>query len=585
MSFAVSAGTVGFRLGAYDRSRPLVIDPVVLAYSTYLGGGSTDNLSELEVDAAGAAYVVGESSSLDYPTEDGLPPQPAGLFDAVLTKLDPDSGGAVSVAYSTYLGGTGAEFADGLAIDASGAAYIVGNTASTDFPTVDQLQADQPQGDGFVAKFNADSGGAVSLAYSTYLGADGFDLARDVAVDSTGAAYVVGETGSTTFPIQDQLTLGVGTDQPGFDGFVTKFDPDPGGPVTLAYSTYLGGNAADGADGVAVDAVGAAYVGGGTASTDFPTQTPAQGNEDGLDGFVTKLDPGGAADLDFSTYLGGDALDRVTRIAVEPGGDSYAVGETESINFPTQDPVHTDRGIGDAFVTRYDAGGTAVVGYSTYLGGDSTDSATAVDVGADGTVLVSGSTASANFPTMDAFQPARNGTSDGFVTRLVPGAAGPPQLALSTYLGGSDSDSSTGAAAGPNDTFWVAGSTLSSDFPTEDPFQGNQGTTDGFVARFEPATPPTAAPPDTTPPETTIVKGPKRKTKKRKAKFVFESSEPGSTFECKLDKKPFSPCAASAKFKVKRKPKRHKLAVRAIDLAGNADPSPALGKWRLKPPR
>lgn len=579
-AYALHGSRFGFRLGDFDRSRPLVIDPVVLAYSTYLGGASFGDIGNgIVVDAAGAAYVAGETGSTDFPTQRAYQADQVGP-DAFVTKFSPDSGGAVTLAYSTYLGGGAADLGHGLAVDSAGAAYVTGETDSTNFPTQDQYQTDQVGRDAFATKLDPDSGGAVTLAYSTYLGGASSDTGRGIAVDSAGAAYVTGDTGAD-FPTQDAFLA----NPPGFDAFVTKLNPDIGAAVTLAYSTYLGAADADGGYGIAVDSAGAAYVTGVAFGTGFPTQDPFQANQGGIDGFVTKFDPdpGGMVTLAYSTYLGGGSLDEGFGIAVDSSGAAYVTGETDSTDFPTQDPLQGDQGLRDAFATKLDpdSGGAATLAYSTYLGGGSADVGNGIAVDSTGAAYVTGVTGSAGFPTQDSLQDY-GGNGDAFATELDPDVGGAVALGYSTYLGGSNGDVGHAIAADSTGKAYVTGYTESTNFPTQDPFQGDQGGTDVFVTSLE--VPPAEAQPDADPPETTITKGPKKKTKKKKARFEFASDEPGSSFQCKLDKGAFEPCASPDKVKARKKGK-HTFEVRAVDAAGNVDASPASQSWKRKKKR
>jgi hypothetical protein len=579
-SYALDGSTVGFRLGGYDRARPLVIDPVVLAYSTHLGGtDGGDTGHSIVLDAAGAAYVAGETGSTNFPTQRAYQPNLT-TTDAFVTKFNPDNGGAVTLAYSTYLGGGGADLGLGVAVDPTGAAYVVGETTSTDFPTQDPFQTDQAAKDAFATKLNPDTGGAVTLAYSTYLGGSSSETARGIAVDSAGAAYLTGDTGSD-FPLQDSFLA----NPPGFDAFVTKLNPDSGAAVTLAYSTYLGADDADGGYAIAVDSAGAAYVTGVAFGTGFPTQDPFQGNQGGIDGFVTKFnpDPGGTVTLAYSTYLGGGSLDEGFGIAVDSSGAAYVTGETDSTDFPTQDPLQGDQGIRDAFVTKVDpdSGGAATLAYSTYLGGADGDVANAIAVDPSGAAYVTGVTGSADFPAQQSLQDYA-GNGDAFATRLDPDAGGAVALGYSTFLGGATADVGRGVAADSTGKAYLTGYTDSANFPVQDQFQGPQGSTDAFVTSLEVT--PEATQPDTDPPETAITKGPKKKTKKKKVTFEFVSDEPGSSFQCKLDRGAFEPCASPDKVKAKKKGK-HNFEVRAVDAAGNADASPASHSWKRKKKR
>jgi hypothetical protein len=527
-SYALHGSTIRFRLDAYDHSRPLVIDPVVLAYSTYLGGGSNDYGNGIAVDSAGAAYVTGQTFST-FPAQDIFQTDQGGA-DAFVTKLNPDSGGAVTLAYSTYLGGGSDDTGNGIAVDPTGAAYVIGSTISTDFPTQDQFQADAGDGDydAFVAKLDPDTGGAVTLAYSTYLGATAYnplgieDIGNGIAVDSAGAAYVTGQTYSG-FPTQDQFQ----TDQTGADAFVTKLNPDTGGAVTLAYSTYLGGGDLETGYGIAVDSAGAAYVTGSTASTSFPTQDQFQVNQPGTDVFVTRLNPdtGGAVTLAYSTYLGSGGEEAGLGIAVDGANAAYVTGKTSSNaligEFPTQDPLFATNqslsqgtpnpGGEDAFVTKLnpDGGGVVSLAYSTYLGGNYGDRGRGVAVDAGGAAYVTGEAESTNFPTKDPFQTDPSVYKDPFVTKLNPDGGGAVSLAYSTYLGGGADDAGNGIAVDPAAAAYVVGSTTSADatpFPTQDAFQStNQALSDAFVARliYVPPSPPPSgggsSPPASTP--------------------------------------------------------------------------------------
>jgi len=340
-----------------------------LVYSTYLGGSGVygDFSSGIAVDSAGNAYVIGTTSSNDFPTAAAFQPTLAGgsrfgAQNAFVTKLN-SSGSAL--VYSTYLGGTSSRAPDsgyGIAVDVDGNAYVTGYTTSNNFPTTPgafqpaisgpYFSGGIPQ-DAFVTKFNP----AGSVVYSTYLGGSYDDSGVGIAVDAAGNAYVTGGTGSSDFP----TTAGVF--QPAFSGgaFVTKLNPTGS---ALVYSTYLGGYSGAGSSGIAVDGNGNAYVAGGTilscgrysCVSDFPTTpgafqpTYGGGNSDG---FVTKFNPTGSA-LVYSSYLGGSGADHVSGVALDPSGNAYVTGSTTSANFPTTvgafQPI--PRGPGNAFVTK-----------------------------------------------------------------------------------------------------------------------------------------------------------------------------------------------------------------------------------------
>lgn len=232
----------------------------------------------------------------------------------------------------------------------------------------------------------------------------------------------------------------------------------------LSYSTYLGGSGGDEGHAIAVDAAGNAYITGFTTSFDFPTAAPLQSmSADGLDAFVTKLNAAGTA-LIYSTYLGGDNTDIANGIAVDTAGNAYVTGLTLSSNFPTVNalqmalasPFKTD-----GFVTKLNAAGTALT-YSTYLGGNGNDQGQSIAADATGNAYVAGFTSSTNFPTANALQPAPGGSNDSFVTKLNPTGTA---FIYSTYLGGTGSESKAAVAIDAAGNAYVAGSTLSPDFP------------------------------------------------------------------------------------------------------------------------
>jgi len=431
------ADRVGFQLAAYDTTRPLIIDPVVLSYSTYLGGGAGDFSNGIAVDAAGNAYVTGFTASSDFPTTAGtFQPNFGGAGGAFVTKLNP---AGTALVYSTYLFGNGGG-GNGIAVDADGNAYVAGG--------------------GFVAKL--DPAGAV-LIYSILFDGRG----NGIALDADRSAYVTGQTDSPNFP----TTIGAfQTTFAGGDAFVMKVDPTGS---ALVYSTYLGGSGADWGNGIAVDSGGNAYVTGITFSTDFPTTAGAFQSAVSGGAFVTKLDPAGSA-LVYSTYLGGsDAQAR--GIAVDGGGNAYVTGVTSSADFPTTAGAYqvtyggTQAGSGgDAFVTKLDPTGSGLV-YSTYLGGDGSDWGNGIAVDIDGNAYVTGTTSWITFPTTpDAFQPDSRGGSgvngtDGFFTKLNPTGSA---LVYSTYLGGTDLDLGLGIALDAKGNAYVTGATNSTDFPT-----------------------------------------------------------------------------------------------------------------------
>ncbi len=408
---------ISFDVAAYDSTRPLVIDPV-LVYSTYLGGGDFDVAFGVAVDSPGNAYVTGITCSSNFPTASPFQAAPGGGCDAFVTKLNPAGSGLV---YSTYLGGSDYDQGNGIAVDSAGNAYVAGSTTSINFPTTTggfQQTYGGGSRDAFVAKLNP-AGSA--LVYSTYLGGSDGDGGQGIAVDAAGNAYVAGRTLSTNFPTTlgaFQTTIGGAS-----DAFVTKLNPLGTG---LVYSTYLGGSGDEFTSGggirIAVDPPGNAYVTGATSSTNFPTTPGAfQTTFGGIsDAFVTKLNSAGSA-LVYSTYLGGSAAENGRGIAADAVGNAYVTGYTDSTNFPTLNPIQAANGGGsDVIVAKFGPGGTLI--YSTYLGGNGpNDGAFGITADSSGSAYVVGETNSTDFPTTTGgFQQTyAGGSRDVFVAKIV----------------------------------------------------------------------------------------------------------------------------------------------------------------------
>lgn len=435
-----------------------------------------------------------------------------------------------TLAYSTFLGGSGGDGARGVAVDASGNVYIAGVTGSAGLPTLSAFQPNfggltatiNSPGDGFVAKFNP----AGALLYLTYIGGSADDLVSAIAVDAAGNAYLAGSTSSTDFPLvnayQSQFggTGGYSYEVRTGDAFVAKLNPAGN---KLIYSTYLGGSLDDVATAIAIDSTGSAYVTGATLSQNFPvTQGAAQSRNKGFggapvltrfnlpvwepgDAFIAKLDPTGSQ-LVFSTFLGGSLDDVAFGIAIDSSNNVYVGGCTLSSDFPTTagalqrqwagtDPQNFFLNFGDGFITKLNASGTAFV-YSTYFGGAGDDCVNAIAVDSSGNAYITGSTSTNGLGTT-AGVVQRNYAGyfvlpflveqlfgDAFVGKLNP--TGSAFIYL-TYLGGQLNDAGTAIAVDSSGDAYVAGWTNSLDFPVagspyQAKFQGSNGRYgDGFL--------------------------------------------------------------------------------------------------------
>lgn len=472
-------GEAGFRIAGYDKTKPLVIDPV-MSFSTYLGGSSTENVTAggdmksagIATDAEGNVYTVGTTSSADFPSGSKAGSAETGSADLFAAKFNANG----EMIYTTRIGGSNLERGFGIAVDSSGNAYLAGRTQSTDFPVVNPAQASfGGVEDAYVLKLNP---AGTQLLYSTYLGGSSTDFACGIAIDAAGNAYVTGDAVSLKFPVTQgafQRQYGGGVS----DAFAAKFGPSG----SLVYSTYLGGQGFDHGESVAVDGNGNAYVTGYTPSTDFPTVHPIQSIPKGpLDVFVTKLNQDGTA-LTYSTLLGGTGAEGGAFVAVDASGNAYVAGATQSTDFPvTPGVVQAEfKGEQDGFLTKLNAEGSAAV-FSTYLGGAKADSAVGVVVDADGNSYVAGSTRSPEFPVVNAFQATHAGNDEVFIAKV--NAAG-SALAHSSFLGGSGWDLGYAIAVDKSGNIYVTGRTDSTDFPTLKPFQStNKGNRDAFIARI-----------------------------------------------------------------------------------------------------
>ncbi len=417
---------VGFRVADYDRTRPLIIDPV-LSYSATFGGGGLNQALAIALDAQGNVYVTGNTTAADFPIVNAVQAGFLGTQDVFVTKFDTNG----AIVYSTFLGGGAFGHIDayssgqGIAVDAEGDAVVTGYTGATNFPTANALQPIHGGGiDAFVTKLNP-AGNA--LLYSTFLGGTGFDAANAIALATNGDAIITGYTQSTNFPTANAAQPAYGGTG---DAFVARLGADGG---TLTYSTYLGGSGSENngvsllvglpsyviahfGGALAVDFDGNAFVTGWTYSTNFPVLNafqPTNGTSYyDLFGaaFITKFDPAGS--LVYSTYLGGGQGDFGRAIGVDFNDNVYVAGSDGGdfggglpITNAFQPAFGGGPHIGDGFVAAFDATGTNLI-YCTYLGGSGDEQINGIAVRPeDGAVVVTGFTDSPDFPLVDAVQP------------------------------------------------------------------------------------------------------------------------------------------------------------------------------------
>jgi hypothetical protein len=490
VSYNLTENKVSFSLGEYDKSKTLIIDPIV-RYLSYIGGSGHDTADNVATDAQGNAFIVGGTQSLNYPIANSRLDKRSSVF---VSKISSDGS---TVLYNTFLDGNDDDgirsdfvgfIGNDIAVNGSGEAYITGFTESTDFPISagayqSEIQCERQFGrclitdEAFVTKL--DSQGAI--AYSTYVGGKQQDFAHGIAVDTSGKAYITGVTASgLTFPRKNGYQ-GTGFFAGNEEAFLVVLDANGS---DIVYATGFGGNGDDSGNGIALDTANNVYITGKTDSTNLPTRNAFQSvNRGGTDAFVAKFNTSlsGDASLIYSTLLGGAGTDRGNAIAINSSNQPVVVGVTGSFNFPLANAFRSTNQINEAFVSVISSNGTSLVN-SSFLGGADQEEASGVALDNFGNIYVTGSTQSNNFPLALPFQATRAGLRDAFVTKLKFGTG----VISSSYLGGSGFDSGKGIAVRNRDVF-VVGATKSNNLATTDgvireTFGG--GDIDGFVAKI-----------------------------------------------------------------------------------------------------
>ena len=464
--YALSGNEVRFEIAQYDRSRSLIIDPL-LTYSSFVGGSSNDFANGIALDSAGNIYITGQTFSTDFPAVGAFQTGLSGTASAFVTKL---TASGTSIVYSTYIGGTkGSTGARGIAVDAAGSAYVTGITTSTGYPVTSgayQTTRGTSTNAGFVTKLTPQGN---ALAYSTFVrGAPG----ASIAVDTAGSAFVTGTADSTFAATSGAFdTVNSGLE----DAYVLKLNATG---TAASYATYLGGSQTETGNGIALDAAGNAYVVGYTTSGNFPVVNPFLSTLPGNQAaFVTKLNPAGSA-LVYSTYLGGtngntstSFRQQANAVAVNAAGEAYVTGTTFASNFPVVrafQPAKGYTGAGhelssQAFITQFAASGNSLI-YSSYLGGkgclgmgvtscsstvNKDEEGLAIAIDAAGIAYFAGKARSRAFPQVEPVQTLANQYSQSipFVARIQDRGTYVTQL-YSIALGVRDSSSTDGTATG-----------------------------------------------------------------------------------------------------------------------------------------
>jgi PKD repeat protein len=494
----LGAGKVGFNLGAYDKAYPLVIDPQ-LVYSNYLGGALNDRALGVAVDQLGYAYITGYTTSTNFPVKaawDTTGWTKNGYSDVFLTKLSPDG---KTLVYSTYLGGNATDVGNGIVLNNINWTYITGYTESIGFPTpLGDAHSPMYNDNAFVARFD----NLGQLYYATCFGGANTTVGTGITSDSGGGyVYVTGYTNTNLangFPVDTgvDINLGTGT-QFTNDAFVVELTPPTATPV---HGTYYGGTGNDEGMGIVMDSSGNHFITGWTDSTNLTLLYPAIGyNSGGKDVFAAKWDPSNT--LVYSTYIGGSGNDEGHGITLENNtlGYAYITGVTFSPDFPIQDPFFPFNGpnyytsnFGDAFITKMDPAGDTF-NWSTYLGGQNSDSGQAIALDENNNIYVTGYTKSYDFPINNPLTGfgTKHPFTDVFISMVNANLTQP--LNFSTFYGGGLDEVGTGIGVTNITNITVCGYTSSYDFPTFNSykyinkFDGSKygGWDDGFVMRLD----------------------------------------------------------------------------------------------------
>jgi hypothetical protein len=399
------------------------------------------------------------------------------------------------LAYSTYMGGSGADTINAIQTDNQGNLYVAGSTGTSDLVATNEAYSSANSGelDIFLAVINNAPGAAYGVTFLTYIGGGGNDVPQALAVDSSQNMYVVGTTTSSGFPVTANAFDTVGGFPTYTDAFVLVFNPQVSGSTGLIFSSFLGGTTGnESANGVAYDSSGNMYVVGSTASTDWPVTANAYASViyGPQDAYIAQINPNNGT-LTYASYMGGELVDDGRGIAVDKSGLVYFVCSSNSTLFPAAGYQYQGNLAGNfdvvAGVMDLTQVGVNSLLYTSYLGGTQNDMARSLTLDSQGNMVVTGYTLSSNFPvTADAAQPTYAGNGDVFVSVL--NYTNSKFLLYSTYLGGSEGEVAYGLTTDSSGYIYVTGYTLSTDFPitanTIQPTWGNG--IDVFVAKIKP---------------------------------------------------------------------------------------------------
>jgi len=457
-------------LGPIISQSPCVLSNLI-GFSTFFGGTDDDTIHCVVADDNGIMYIAGATLSSDIPSSGGPLRSYGGLSDFYVSKVN-----EAGIVFTTYIGGTSYEGsvdihpAGGcwIDVDDSGCIYMTGYTYSNDFPVVNAWDNSFNSGpDCFALKLSSTG----EIEYSTYIGGSGLDLGTSISVDDYGNAYITGWTTSPDFPVLNAFDESLSGSH---DVFIAKLNSSG----QLSYSTYLGGGLSEhvlcGTS--VVDGSGTLYVVGSTESSDFPTINAYDSTINGIAGdlFFSRFNSSGH--IQSSSFFGGSASDAPGNIAVDQEGNIYISGHGSG-DFPRTITLSSNPEI---FVAKFDNSGQNLI-YSAAFGGVSADNPYGLAIDDDGCPFITGSTYSADFPMVDAYDHTRGGWRDSFLVKL---SSGGDHILYSSYFGGSGEEIGLSVATNSWGVY-LAGLTNSTDFRTSNPIDQFARGIEGFLIRMD----------------------------------------------------------------------------------------------------
>ncbi len=462
--------TYGFQVGEYDKTRLLVIDPLLA--STFIGGSEWEHAHALRLDSSGNVFIAGETESFNYPATAGAYDRTCGTdgvcnetyaegnvyyyFDGFISKFDSNLSTLLS---STFIGGSDDDYAHDLAIDSSGNIFITGKTYSSDYPVTEGAYDTTYNGlrDVFVSRLDNNLS---SLLSSTFIGGSDNEYAHVLAIDSSGNVFITGRTESSDYPVTEGA---YDTSYNGLrDVFISRFDNNLS---NLLSSTFIGGSDNEYLDAIGIDSSGNVFVAGGTLSDNYPTTPGAYDTTyNGIkDVFVSRLD-NNLSSLLSSTYIGGSGYEDACTLTIDSSGNVFVAGGVKSNSYPTTPGAYDTSYNGDTdfFISKLNGNLSSLLS-STFIGGSGKDYVYAIGIDSSGDVFIAGRTESSDYPTTSGAYDTTNAGGDGFVSRLDSNLS---SLLSSTFIGGANDDHAHALDIDSSGNVFVAGWTLSPYYPT-----------------------------------------------------------------------------------------------------------------------